>query len=120
MINNNVDESYDMFWSKFKLLYDLHFPIATVKFNKNYHKISNFMTSGLIVSRRNKIGLLKLSITHNTDENVQKYKQYRNLYNKLVCISKKMHIEEQIKNNNKKPKRMWDVLKEYTGGKKKA
>jgi hypothetical protein len=102
LVQNDVDVCYDIFWDKFKLLYDMRFPVVSVKFNKNYHKVSDFMTTGLIVSRRTKISLLKLSITVNTNENVLKYKQYRNLYNKLVRLSKKLFIEDQVKKNKKK------------------
>jgi hypothetical protein len=51
---NNVDDSYDLFWDKFKTLYDLHLPLRVVKFNKNYHKVCGFMTKGLLVSRKKK------------------------------------------------------------------
>ena len=60
----DTDECYDKFWSLYTELYDLHFPWVTVKFNRNLHKISEFMTQGLLVSRRVKIELLKTSITN--------------------------------------------------------
>jgi hypothetical protein len=50
--DNNVNSSFDKFWEIFNTLYDLHFPLKNVKFNKNVHKINNFMTKGLLVSRK--------------------------------------------------------------------
>jgi hypothetical protein len=38
---NDVDLCYDLFWTDFKTLYDLHFPLRTVRFNRNYHKKVN-------------------------------------------------------------------------------
>jgi hypothetical protein len=49
------------------------------------------MTSGLMVSRRTKIELLKKSINDPTFSNCEAFKKYRNLYNKLLRIVKKPH-----------------------------
>jgi hypothetical protein len=115
---NNVDLCYDLFWDKFKMLYDLHLPVKIVKFNKNCHKISGFMTRGLLVSRRKKDDLYKVSIASPSQRNTEQYRTYRNLYNKLIRISKKSFIETQINSNKKNPKKLWDILKENSTGKK--
>jgi hypothetical protein len=105
LVTDNVDNCYNLFWDQFKTLYDLHFPLVKSRFNRNYHKISEFMTQGLIVSRRTKITLLKLSLTNPSNESKLKYKSYRNLYNKLMRIRKKDHIHERIDNCQKNPKK---------------
>jgi hypothetical protein len=115
---NEVDVCYDLFWDKFKLLYDLHLPLKTVKFNKNCHKISGFMTNGLLISRRKKDDLYKKHITSPSQSNTDRYRSYRNLYNKLIRASKKLHIENQLKTNKKNPKKIWDILRENSMGKK--
>jgi hypothetical protein len=79
--SENVDECYDIFWDYFSNLYDLHFPLVKTRFNRNHHKISEFMTQGLITSRRTKLNLLKINVVTPCDENKQKYKHYRNLFN---------------------------------------
>jgi hypothetical protein len=89
LVTDNVNVCYDKFWSIFKTLYDLHIPVVSSRFNRNYHKISSFMTSGLLTSRRTKIELLKKSVVDPTFLNCETYKNYRNLYNKLVRIAKK-------------------------------
>jgi Reverse transcriptase (RNA-dependent DNA polymerase) len=68
--------------------------------------------------KTNKINLLKLSLSDPSDNNNEKYKAYRNVYNKLIWLSKKLHIENQINVNNKNPKKMWDILKENSTGKR--
>jgi hypothetical protein len=75
---NDVDTCYDLFWSDFKTLYDLRFPVKTIRFNRNYHKINNFMTTGLLISRKNKETLHKKSLACPSAQNVQAYKSYRN------------------------------------------
>jgi Reverse transcriptase (RNA-dependent DNA polymerase) len=112
---NDVNTCYDVFWTTFKTLYDLYIPLVTTRFNRNFHRISNFMTKGLMTSRRTKIGLLRVSITNPSDENKQRYKLYRNLYNKLVRLAKKNHINDRLENSKKNPKKTWEILSELTG-----
>jgi hypothetical protein len=104
----------------FKLLYDLHIPVVTSRFNRNYNRISNFMTSGLLTSRRAKIELLKKSLNDPTELNLQRYKIYRNLYNKLIRIAKRNHTNEMLTKNKKNPKKTWEILNDLTGKSKKT
>ncbi len=56
---NDIDECFDVFWDSFSMLYDLHFPLVKLKFNKNKHSKNDFMTPGLLISRLHKIELHK-------------------------------------------------------------
>jgi hypothetical protein len=105
LVTDNVNDCYNEFWTIFKTMYDLHIPTVTKRFNRNFHKISTFMTNGLLTSRRTKIELLKKSINDPTFLNCEKYKNYRNLYNKLIRIAKKNHMYENLEKNKKKPKK---------------
>ena len=58
--STNVDDCYDSFWDEFKSLFDIYLPLTTKKFSKNVHKISDFMTGGLLISRKNKLTLHKM------------------------------------------------------------
>jgi hypothetical protein len=115
LATDNVDDCYTSFWTTFKLLYDLHIPTVHVRLNRNYHKINNFMTKGLLTSRRTKVNLLKISLVSPTEDNVQNFKRYRNLYNKLIRIVKKNDINERLEQNKKNPKKTWEILNEITG-----
>ena len=116
-MTTTVDECYDKFWDIYNLLHDQHFPMTTTKFNRNKHKISEFMTVGLLTSRSTKIKLHKIALTDNTHDNWNKYRTYRNLFNKTIRNSKKLHYETQLRNNAKNPKKTWDTLRELTTGK---
>lgn len=117
LTTNNVDECYSKFWALYSSLYDIHFPWVTTKFNRNVHSISNFMTPGLLISRRTKMTLLKRSLTDPSPANSLKYKQYRNTYNTVIRASKQLHINNKLKKDAKNPKKIWDTLKELTSGK---
>ena len=113
---NNVDNCYDEFWESYKLLHDQHFPLTSCKFNKNIHKISDFMTTGLLTSRRNKIKFHKIALLSDNIDDWTTYRQFRNLFNKVVRASKKHHYVSELNKNRKNPKKMWDTLKELTVG----
>jgi hypothetical protein len=100
---NDVNDCYQTFWTNFKLLYDLHIPVTSTRLNRNYHRVNSFMTTGLMTSRRTKINLLKISLVDPSDANLQNYKRYRNLYNKLLRLAKKKDIEDRLEKNKKKP-----------------
>ena len=51
---NEVNVSYEKFWDVFHTLFELHFPLIKVKLNRNVHNVNNFMTKGLLISRKNK------------------------------------------------------------------
>jgi Reverse transcriptase (RNA-dependent DNA polymerase) len=112
---NDADIAYEHFFSDFKTLFDLNFPPTSRKFNKNFHKIKNFMTSGLLVSRRTKLTLHKKSISEPTAANISAFKSYRNIYNRLVRASKKMYYDSNLKKAKKNPKKTWALLKMAIG-----
>ena len=113
-----VDKSFNLFWQDFKTLYNLHFPLKQVKFNKNLHSTNKFMTGGLLISRSNKNRLHKLSITSRSIENSTTYRNYRNIYNSVLRASKKIFFRENLQLNRKNPKRIWELIKEASTGQK--
>ncbi len=63
------------------------------------------MTPGLLVSKNHKGRLHKKALTHPTENNIAKYKSYRNLYNSTVKKSKKMYFTDNLKRFEKNPKK---------------
>ena len=114
---NDVDSSFDIFWNDFIALFESHFPLKKVKFNKNIHKKKNFMTSGLLVSRSTKYELYKKSLVDHQNFH-EKYKMYRNLYHKVIRASKQLYLDSNFNKYQKCPKKTWDLLKETTFGEK--
>ena len=78
------------------------------------------MTTGLLISRSNKLKLHKIALTDNAPYNWQQYRAYRNIFNKVVKLSKKLHYLNSIERNAKNPKKTLDILKELTTGKNKS
>jgi hypothetical protein len=106
LTENNVNSSYGKFWEINNDLYESHFPWVSCRFNKNLHKICNFMTTGLLQSRKTKLELRKKSLNDPSPENLTNYKNFRNLYNKTLRESKKLYFEQKIQLNKKIQKNM--------------
>ena len=113
--SNDVDVAYGNFWNSFKTLYDLIFPPIKKKFNKNFHKINAYMTQGLLISRRSKISLLKKSVNEPSESNIQNYKNFRNIYTKVLRASRKLYFDTNFLKAKKNPKKTWDLIREAIG-----
>jgi len=118
MSSDDVDTSFDLFWSKYKECYDANFPLKRVRFNKNIHKKTNFMTKGLLTSRLNKIKLHKIAISSPSAVNIQAYKNFKSVYLRTVRAAKKMYITSKLQQNAGNPKKTWDTLNEILGKRK--
>ena len=102
----------DSFLPIFKEMFDLHFPETSKKFNKNFHCKEKWMSSGLLVSRRNKLHLCSLSIKMPSASNIAKFKLFRNIYNTTIRAAKKHYFDTELKKTQKNLKQNWKILKE--------
>ena len=112
--SNNVNQAYDNFSEKLLTGIDLFFPLKSTKFNRNYHKINDFMTKGLLISRITKSNLHKAALLSKDPVAYIKFKQYRNLYNTCLRLSKKLYYEQGFKKFKSNPKKTWELLNEIT------
>ena len=108
----DVNLAFANFWEDWSLLFKLHFPLKSVRFDKNYHKINDFMSKGILISRKNKLDLYKKFLFSQNPENENRYKTYRNLYNKTVKAAKVLYYEKKLESNKSDPKKMWGTLNE--------
>jgi len=102
--------AYNNFSATFSHLYNTYFPVLKKKFNKNFHKIEPWMTNGLLISRRQKILLGKAHLKNRTVINLQCFKDYRNVYNKVVRTAKKLYFEKKLASNQANIKKVWQIL----------
>ncbi len=85
-------------------MFELHFPLTKTKFNRNIHKINEFMTAGLLISRKTKITLHKKAIINPTLF-YEHYKTFRNIFNSTLRLSKKLFFEAKFKSYENNPKK---------------
>ena len=70
------------------------------------------MTKSLFAFRRTKLKLLLISRENPSVENLNAYKQFRNLYNQLIRARKKIYYSEKIDSSKHDPKSLWKPLNE--------
>jgi len=108
--NNDPQAAYNYFFDTFNSLYLIYFPLIRVKFNKKYHRAEPWFTAGLLVSRRRKIRLDITASRTKKPNDVEIYKNYRNLYNKLVRAAKKLYFDKQLQIHQSNLKKTWQIL----------
>lgn len=106
MIIPDPDLAYEKFSEIFLMIHDNCFPTKEVKFNKNFHKLEKWMTSGLLTSRRSKNNLQKIYFKTPSKSNMEKFKTYRNLYNRLIKEARKIYYNNLIEKNSGNLKRL--------------
>ena len=109
---NDVQKAYDIFYQKFNTAYNKHFPLKRIKIGKNSHQSDDFMTKGLKISQEHKFTLTDLKIKDPTNENINRYKEYRNLYNKLIKAAKQLHYKLEFQKHRHDLKKTWMILKD--------
>jgi hypothetical protein len=115
LLTNDIDQSYDLFWTTYKSLHDANFPLKRSRRNKNIHKNSKFMTAGLLTSRRTKMNLHKIAISDPTAANINRYKTFKTIYHRTVRGAKKLYITFKLNENASNPKKTWQTLNEILG-----
>jgi len=102
LTDNDVDSSFNTFWRIFSSLYDEHFPITFVRFNKNKHRINAFMNDNLLAERNSKLNLHKTYISTKRQEDYNNYITQRNKYNTLLRQNKQKYYGDKFTKNIKK------------------
>jgi hypothetical protein len=102
---NDVDLAYDNFWNSYSELYEMSFPKKNIRFNRNIHKNSPFMTAGLLISRKTKNQLFKNQLVEKTPVNVQKYKTFKQIFDRTLRAAKKLYFQTKLQENAKNPKK---------------
>jgi len=79
-----------------------------------------WITNGILISIRVKQKLYKTHFLNGTKTQIDHYKKYANLLCKLKQISKKLHLEEEIKHACHDLRKFWSIIKTLTPEKSQA
>ena len=112
---NSPKISFDKFFEKINSSVDLSFPFIKIKSKPKKFKHSPWMSSGLFISHRKKE---KLFDKKKKCHNIQTFKIYNTLYNKIRRAAKKMHYAKQFSKFSHNIKETWSVIRELLGTKK--
>ena len=90
-----------------------HFPLQNFKIDKQHFKRSPWMTKGLLKSSISKSKLLILKTKRPTPNNLNKYKKFSSIYNKLLRKAKStyMYYHKQFSLAKNNIKETWVLIK---------
>ncbi|XP_065684380.1 uncharacterized protein LOC136096739 [Hydra vulgaris] len=112
----NTNSAYNYFEKIFLKNYNMHFPIKEKLIKEKYLKCP-WITKGIKKSSKKKQKLYIKYLKNRSEANLNVYKQYKNLFEKIKKNSKKNFYSNKIKNSNGNIKKTWDIIKEIIGTK---
>ena len=103
------DSSYDIFLDKLVKLYDIAFPERKIEIKQKK------ITEGLKKSSKRKQRLYEKFLKRRNDKNEKAYKMYRNFFEKLKLQSKKIYLQNKLKQYESNIKNTWKIVKVLIG-----
>ena len=116
---NNPNHAFENFFEIINSARDISFPEIKVNQKIKELKSNLWMTTGLKVSQKRKSKLYAKKMRNPTIENINLFKNFNNIYNKLRRLSKQMYYDEQFKANCENSKQTWRFIREVIGSNKK-
>ena len=110
--------AFTNFFEKINSARDLAFPEIRVKSKLIKFKHNPWMSQGLKISKKQKDRLCAKKVKRPTEGNINSYKRFNKVYNKVRRAAKKLYYEKQFKKFTNDSKKTWSVIKEVIGSSK--
>ena len=107
---------FDNFFEKISSAVDAIFPLIKVK--PKPIRFSPWMTAGLFISHKKKEKLFAKKLRCPSQNNIENFKTYNKIYNKIRRAAKVLHYAQQFKKYSHNIKETWSVIREVIGKKK--
>jgi len=109
------NQAYDRFITLYKEAFELSFPSISYNYSRKSIKRETWMTSGLLVSSKYKSKLFTKKMKKPNDSNINKYKIYLNIFNKLKRKAKQNYYKTALELNKSNMKQTWKILNQAIG-----
>ena len=109
--NPNTNIAYNAFLNKYVELYEIHFPLLTIKRSDKKFPRKQWITPGLIKSCNKKSKLYKQYINNPNEKNEKKFKNYQKNLKKLLIKAEKQYYSQKIKNYGSNLTKLWKTIK---------
>ena len=106
-----ANTAYDKFMEIYLKSFNTAFPLKQMKIRKKYLKRSPWITNGLLQSSITKSKLLTIKIKRPSTQNINRYKQFCSLYNKLMRKAKIIYYQDAFQRAKHDIKQTWILLK---------
>ena len=115
--NNNPETAFEHFFSFISDSFEKCFPekFVTQRNQRNKSFNSPWMTTGLLESRKNKQKLFSKKMRKPCPENIQRFKDYNNLYTRLIRKAKHQYFNDKFLQFTNNSKKTWQTINEVLG-----
>ena len=97
-----------MLYDKLHSLLDLYFP--KVRQSRKNAKDKEWITEGIKRAIKHRNNLFHIQIKNGTTENIEKWRKYRNMLNKIIKNTQREHYQNLIKQHNNNCTGLWKTL----------
>ena len=113
---NACDKNVNIFCNKISTVMDSISPEKTIRISHKQEFVEPLMSHGIEVASRKKLELHKKTLHKDViHESVQKYKEYRNHYNRLKRTTQTNYYTEKIRECKNRTKELLKVINKVTG-----
>ena len=109
------DHAYNIFIKLYLDVFDKCFPLREYKIISKHVKRQPWYTLGLLTSSKKKNKLFSKKLSKPTEYNIQTYKAYNIMYNKLKRKMKISYYKNILDENKCNIKKTWSILKQAIG-----
>lgn len=113
--NKNANDDYTKFNNTLIKLVDECIPLKKYKANRKKEPVSPWITKGLLKSINQKNKLYKKYKQYSTEDNLRKYKVYRNKLHNLIRKSKRQYYEIKFNQTKTNLKQTWKNINNIIG-----
>ena len=103
--------AFTNFFEKINSARDLAFPEIRVKSKLIKFKHNPWMSQGLKISKKQKDRLFAKKVKGPSEYNINSYKRFNKVYNKVRKAAKKLYYEKQFKKFTNDSKKTWSVIR---------
>ena len=116
--DNDPNDSYNIFLSEYSRLYNLCFPLKSLKVKNCKRLNSPWITKSLLISVRKKNKLYRQLLRSPTPTRELQYKSYRNKLNHLIRIAKRHYYDQRFASAKNDLKETWKLINEVINKRK--
>ena len=110
--NADPDGAHNCFLHVYSSLFDNACPIKYIRATSEYIKREPWITGGLMISIINKSKLYRKKINKPNEQNINNYKLYSNIFNKLKKTAKAKYYTDMLDIHKHSIKETWAVLRQ--------
>ena len=109
------NEAYNEFYRLYKIAFETSFPFRVFRNNNTFIKREPWFTKGLLISSKRKSKLYSRKLHKPTERNINEFKQYNNMFNKLKRAMKIKYFSNSLEENKNNIKKTWIILRQAIG-----